>query len=126
MRDATPTAKPRAAWYLLSGPPSPLSLCATINYKSRLLQSFRHALRDTMTSETADGEAGARRAAAHLTIAVCGETAHTSMGEDAAKVDLKISFRHAFIPTKLLNVHIQVKSGSSYRSAHTDQTKFKL
>jgi len=79
-----------------------------------------------MNNHAADGAAGARRAAALLTIAVCGETAHTTLSEDAAKVDLKISFRHAFLSAKLLTIHIQVKSGFSYRSGHKDSTKIKL
>ena len=62
----------------------------------------------------ADGAAGARRAAALLSTAVCAEIAHTTMDEDGAKVDLKIGLRHAQHPKTLITVHCQVKSGNSY------------
>lgn len=68
-------------------------------------------------AEKADGAAGARRAAALLSVAVCAEMSHTTMDEDGAKVDLKMSLRHAFAPGSLLSAHCQVKSGNSYRSA---------
>lgn len=42
------------------------------------------------------------------------------MEEEAAKVDTKLSFRHAFRPEKLLTVHAQVKSGASYRAASSN------
>src|SRR5947207_3694902 len=69
-----------------------------------------------MAQTRADGAAGARRAAALLGIAACAETTHTTLSEEAAKVDMKLSFRHAFRPDVLLTVHAQVKSGRSYRS----------
>jgi hypothetical protein len=37
------------------------------------------------------------------------------MSEDAAKVDVKFSFRHIANPRKLITAHAQVKSGPSYR-----------
>ena len=39
------------------------------------------------------------------------------MDEDGAKVDLKLSLRHAHIGSTLLTVHCQIKSGPSYRAA---------
>jgi len=41
LRDATPTAKPRAAWFFLSGPPSPLSLMMR-RCKSRSIDGKAH------------------------------------------------------------------------------------
>jgi hypothetical protein len=55
-----------------------------------------------MTQTRADGAAGARRASALLGIAACAETTHTTLDEDSAKVDMKLSFRHAYQPEKLL------------------------
>jgi len=63
----------------------------------------------------ADGDAGARRAGAFMGIAACADVSTTSLGEDSAKVDLKLSFRHAFRPGKLITLHAQIKSGRSYR-----------
>ena len=68
----------------------------------------------------ADGSAGARRAAALLTIAACAEGTQATLSEDAAKVDMKFSFRHAHEPGRLITVHAQVKSGKSYRAATLD------
>ena|ERR1700761_8465584 len=62
-----------------------------------------------------DGAAGARFAAGMLGVATCAETTATTMAEDAAKVDVKLSFRHIANPSKLVTVHAQVKSGPSYR-----------
>ena len=39
------------------------------------------------------------------------------MEEEGAKVDLKLSLRHAHLDGTLLTVHCQVKSGPSYRAA---------
>jgi hypothetical protein len=50
-----------------------------------------------------------------LGIACCADVSTTSLSEDSAKVDLKLSFRHAFRPLKLITIHAQVKSGKSYR-----------
>jgi len=68
----------------------------------------------------ADGSAGARRASALLGIAACAETAHTTLLEDYAKVDMKFSFRHAHEPERLITLHAQVKSGESYRAKSSD------
>lgn len=73
-----------------------------------------------MTQARADGAAGERKAAAILGIATCAETTSTTLSEDAAKVDIKLSFRHAFQPNKLLTVHAQVKSGRSYRASSSN------
>ncbi|ORE49875.1 hypothetical protein IPC725_27425 [Pseudomonas aeruginosa] len=62
-----------------------------------------------------DGAAAARYAAGILGIATCAETSATTMTEDAAKVDVKFSFRHIAQNKKLLTVHAQVKAGPSYR-----------
>lgn len=48
------------------------------------------------------------------------------MDEDGAKVDLKISVRHAHQRSTLLTVHCQVKSGSSYRAASTNSQRITL
>jgi hypothetical protein len=74
----------------------------------------------------ADGAAGARRAAAMLGIAACAETTSSSMSEDAAKVDVKLSFRHSFQPNRLINVHAQVKSGRSYRLRSSSSSHLRL
>lgn len=74
----------------------------------------------------ADGDAGARRAIALLGIAACAETANATLSEDYAKVDIKISFRHAFRPEKLVTVHAQVKSGRSFRLSSSDSSTIKL
>lgn len=67
-------------------------------------------------AERADGDAGARRATALLGIAVCAETTAASLSEDYKKVDLRISFEDVFHPPRLLQVHCQVKAGSSFVS----------
>ncbi|MEY2152688.1 hypothetical protein AB7849_17410 [Rhodanobacter sp. 115] len=64
------------------------------------------------TKEVGDG--GARRAAALLGIAACGEVSNASMDEDAAKVDLHLTFRNAFRSNELVTLRCQVKSGPSY------------
>ena len=68
----------------------------------------------------ADGAAGGRRAAAMLGVALCAETAHSTMDEEGAKVDLKVSMRHPFFESTVITVHCQVKSGKSYRSRTND------
>lgn len=40
--------------------------------------------------------------------------------EDAAKVDVKFSFRHIAASGKLITAHAQVKAGPSYRRASSD------
>lgn len=67
-----------------------------------------------MASTKEVGDGGARRAAALLGVAVCGEVSNASMDEDAAKVDLHLTFRNAFRPGELIPLRCQVKSGSSY------------
>lgn len=74
--------------------------------------------------KSADGPAGARRAAALVGIACCAETATSTMSEDAAKVDITFSFRDAFT-NALITVHAQVKSGRSYLKGRT-HNKLKL
>ena len=64
----------------------------------------------------ADGAAGARRASALLTIAVCAETSYATMMEEGAKIDLLVQFRDAFTRKHLLSCQCQVKSGPSYLS----------
>ena len=64
----------------------------------------------------ADGDAGARRAAAIVGIAIGGETSPGSLAEDAGKVDIKLSFRHPHEKATQLTVHCQVKAGASFRS----------
>ena len=73
-----------------------------------------------MPRTKADGAAGARRAAAVLGIASFAETTHTSLSEDAAKVDLRLGFRNAFQREQLLTVHAQVKCGASFRADSSD------
>jgi hypothetical protein len=43
------------------------------------------------------------------------------MDEEGAKVDLKLSLRHAHAGDTLLTIHCQVKSGPSYRAALRDR-----
>lgn len=70
----------------------------------------------TQASHTnTDGAAAARYAAGLLGIATCAETTATTMAEDAAKVDVKLSFRHIALRRKLITAHAQVKAGPSYR-----------
>jgi hypothetical protein len=70
-----------------------------------------------MADIKADGAAGARRASAILGIAACAETTAGSFAEDAAKVDVRFSFRNAFAPKNLITLHAQIKSGKSYKAA---------
>lgn len=72
-------------------------------------------------SNKADGAAGARYAAGLLGVALCAETTSTTMAEDAAKVDIKVSFRHTVVSGKLITAHIQVKTGPSYRRSSSDK-----
>lgn len=67
-----------------------------------------------------DGAAAARYAAGLLGVATCAETTATTMAEDAAKVDVKFSFRHIVVKEKLITAHAQVKAGPSYRRASSD------
>ena len=48
------------------------------------------------------------------------------MDEEAGKVDLRISFRHAFNPKQLLTAVAQIKSGPSYRRRTSDTRKITL
>lgn len=79
-----------------------------------------------MAYPKADGAAGARRAAAILGIAAIAEVANTTLSEDAAKADMKLTLRHAFLPTKLVQISAQVKSGRSYRADSSDATSLTL
>ncbi|CAB3768582.1 hypothetical protein [Paraburkholderia solisilvae] len=77
-----------------------------------------------MTSATqtkTDGAAAARFAAGVLGIATCAETSATTMTEDAAKVDVKFSFRHVVVPKKLITAHAQIKAGPSYRKESSNE-----
>lgn len=69
-----------------------------------------------------DGAAAARFAAGLLGVATCAETTATTMAEDAAKVDVKLSFRHIAATGKLITVHSQVKAGPSYRKGSSNET----
>lgn len=73
-----------------------------------------------------DGAAAARFAAGQLGVATCAETTATTMTEDAAKVDVKFSFRHFASGEKLITAHAQVKAGPSYRKDSSDQTHLTL
>lgn len=48
------------------------------------------------------------------------------MSEDAAKVDMKLSLRHAFKPNKLITIHAQIKSGRSYRLGSSNAKQLSL
>ncbi len=72
------------------------------------------------------GDGGARRAAALLGIAVCGEVSNGSLDEDAAKVDLLITFRNAFRPNQLIPLRCQVKSGASYGNKTKSHIKLNI
>lgn len=54
-----------------------------------------------MAQNNSDGAAGGRRASALPGVAACAETTHTTLDEDSAKVDIKLSFRDTFEPKKL-------------------------
>jgi hypothetical protein len=73
------------------------------------------------THTNTDGAAAARFAAGMLGVATCAETAATTMTEDAAKVDVKFSFRHIASNRKLITAHAQVKAGPSYKRASSDK-----
>lgn len=79
-----------------------------------------------MSKEKADGAAGARWASAIVGIAACSENAYTTMDEDGAKVDLKLSFRDPFKPKSLVTVHSQVKSGKSFRAGSSTREQLTL
>ncbi len=68
-----------------------------------------------------DGAAAARYAAGLLGVATCAEATATTMAEDAAKVDVKFSFRHTATTGKLITIHAQIKAGPSYRKASSDK-----
>jgi hypothetical protein len=76
--------------------------------------------------QKADGDAGGRRAAAQLSVALCAETAHATLREDWAKVDLKLGFRNWFAPASLVTIHCQVKSGNSFCAAATNKKTITL
>lgn len=79
-----------------------------------------------MKRRKADGSAGARRASAILGIAACAQSTDATLDEEAAKVDMKFTFRHAFQPEKLVTFHAQVKTGHSYRASSSDDKTLKL
>lgn len=63
---------------------------------------------------TNTGSAGTRHVVGLVSKAVCGETRPASLDEEGAKVDLHLTFRHAFSPRQLVVVCCQVKAGESY------------
>ena len=75
-----------------------------------------------MSTNKADGDAGARRASAVISTALCSELSVASLSEDWAKVDIKFSYRNSFDNNKLITHHCQVKSGLSYK-AKSSNTK---
>lgn len=79
-----------------------------------------------MVVDKADGASGGRRAATTLSLALCAEAAHTTMDEDGAKVDLKLSFQNPFSRSTLITTHCQVKSGHSYRARSSNATTLTL
>jgi hypothetical protein len=78
-----------------------------------------------MSNNRADGAAGARRAAALLSIAACAETTHATLDEEAAKIDMKLSFRHSFTDNPV-TFHAQIKSGKSFRAKASSNTHLTL
>lgn len=66
-------------------------------------------------NKTEIGNAGARRVAALLSVAVCAETTHSSLDSDSAKVDLWVYFRHAFDRKRVITAACQVKTGASFK-----------
>jgi hypothetical protein len=79
-----------------------------------------------MTVKASDGKAEERKAAATISIALCAESTHATLNEEAGKIDIKFSFNHAFNNTQLLTFHCQVKSGSSYNLAKSSDEIIKL
>lgn len=79
-----------------------------------------------MTHGLADGAAGQRRAASLLAQAVCAEATHATMSEEGAKLDLKLSFRNAHAPGRLITVPCQVKHGASFRAPNSKGNAIKL
>lgn len=75
-----------------------------------------------MSTKRADGEAGARRATAVISIALCAESSAASLNEDYAKVDIKFSYRDAFDLNNLITHHCQVKSGLSFKAKSSNET----
>ncbi len=61
-----------------------------------------------------------------LSIATCAESTHATMDEEGAKVDLKLSLRHAHLESTLLTIHCQVKSGPSYHAASSNASQVTL
>ena len=59
-------------------------------------------------------------------VAVCADVSTSTMSEDAAKVDVKLSFRHAFRPKKLLTLHAQIKTGRSFRQGASTRSAIRL
>jgi hypothetical protein len=66
---------------------------------------------------SADGAAGERWASTLLTAAVCAQAMHATSDEDDDKLDLKLSFEHAFRTHARISAHCQVKSGPSWLSS---------
>jgi len=79
-----------------------------------------------MTKTTMDGAAAARRAIATLGVATCAETSSATLEEESSKVDVKVSFKHAFLKKKPITYHCQIKGGASYRSHTKDQNRIIL
>ncbi len=79
-----------------------------------------------MSTKKADGEAGARRAAAVISTALCAESTAATLNEDYAKVDLKFSYRNAFDSDTLITHHCQVKSGASFKSDSSNEKELTL
>ncbi len=73
------------------------------------------------TDTKTDGAAAARYAVGKLGVALCAETTTTTMAEDAAKVDVKFTFRHVVAAGKLITAHAQIKAGPSYRQSSNEQ-----
>ncbi len=69
-----------------------------------------------MSTKKADGDAGARRATAVISTALCAESSVSTLNEDCAKVDIKFSYRNAFDTNALITHHCQVKSGLSFKA----------
>lgn len=76
--------------------------------------------------EKADGEAGARRAAAMLSIALCAEVNHGTMAQDWKKIDLLVNFNDPLDKDAPRSFPCQVKTGISYRADSSDKKTLKL
>lgn len=66
------------------------------------------------SDKKADGKAGERFANEQIAKALCGESVFGTSTDDAAKVDIRFSFRNAFDPSRNIVVNCQVKHGDSY------------